>query len=312
MSAPLKILSHFPRSRLTRLEADVADIEIIEVDTEGDVAQGIEGEVLLTRPWGTPNMSELLRRGVRWVHTVGTGVDRFPMDEIGDRILTCSRGASATPISEWIVTMMLAYEKRLPEVWLSEPPEAWSVGGDLGSLDGRVLGLVGLGSIGLGVARRVEAFGMRTIACRRKNAPSPMPGIEITSFEDVIERADHLVIAAPATKATKQLLDAEAFSRVKAGVHLVNIARGSLIDHDALRAALDSGRIARASLDTVDPEPVPMGHWLYEHPSVRLSPHVSWSMPNVLDSFLGIFADNVGRYRRGEELHGVVDLVEGY
>ncbi len=308
----LKVLSHFPRSRLARLESEVPDIEIVEVGEDGGVAADIVGEILLTRPWGTPNMSELLDRGVRWIHTVGTGVDRFPLGEVGDRQLTCSRGASATPIAEWIVTMMLAYEKRLPGVWLSEPPEKWSLGGELGSLEGRVLGLVGLGSIGLGVARRAEPFGMKAVACRRTDAPSPMSTIEIASFDDVITRADHLVIAAPATAATNQLLDAEAFSRVKPGVHLVNIARGSLIDHDALRVALDSGRIACASLDTVDPEPVPAGHWLYDHPSVRLSPHVSWSMPNALDAFLGIFIDNVGRYRRGEELYGVVDIAEGY
>ncbi len=308
----LKVLSHFPRARLSRLEAEVPDIEIIEVGEDGPVDGGIEGDVLLTRPWGTPNMSALLERGVRWIHTVGTGVDRFPLGDVGDRILTCSRGASATPIAEWIVTMMLAYEKRLPGVWLSEPPEKWSVGADLGSLDGRVLGLVGLGSIGLGVARRVEPFGMSVVACRRTNAPSPLPSIEIAGFGDVLERADHLVIAAPATAATKRLLDAEAFARMKTGVHLVNIARGSLIDNDALRSALDSGWVACASLDTVDPEPVPAGHWLYDHASVRLSPHVSWSMPNAMDAFLGIFIDNVGRYRRGEDLFGVVDLVEGY
>lgn len=312
MISPLKILSHFPRSRLARLESAVAGIEIIEVGEDGAVGDGIEGEILLTRPWGTPNLGELLRRGVRWIHTVGTGVDRFPLAEVGDRLLTCSRGASAIPIAEWIVTMMLAYEKRLPEVWLSEPPARWSVGAHLGSLDGRVLGLVGLGSIALGVARRVEPFGMRILACRRTNAPSPRPAIEIVPFEEVARQADHLVVAAPATPATRRLLDERAFALLKPGVHLVNVARGSLIDHDALHTALDSGRVACASLDTVDPEPVPAGHWLYAHPSVRLSPHVSWSMPKAMDAFLDIFIDNLGRYRRGDELYGRVDLVEGY
>lgn len=312
MTAPLRILAHFPLSRLGKLQGALADIEIVPVSEDGPVADDVRGEVLLTRPWGTPNMSDLLRCGVRWVHTIGTGVDRFPLDEVGERILTCSRGASATPIAEWVVTMMLAFEKRLPEVWLSEPPEEWSLGGNLGSLEGRTLGLVGLGSIGLGIARRVEPFGMKIVACRRTTAPAPLPSIEIASFDEVIERADHLVVAAPATAATKKLLDATAFSRLKKGVHFVNIARGSLVDHEALRSALDDGRIARASLDTVDPEPVPAGHWLYDHASVRLSPHVSWSMPNALDAFLEIFIDNVGRYRRGEDLYGVVNLAEGY
>jgi len=257
-------------------------------------------------------MAELLRRGVRWVHTIGTGVDRFPLDQVGDRILTCSRGASAVPIAEWIVTMMLAFEKRLPGVWVSEPPERWSLGADLGSLHGRVLGLVGLGSIGLGVARRVEPFGMRIVACRRTTAPAPTPGVEIASFEQVLARADHLVVAAPATPATRHLLGERAFTALKPGAHVVNVARGSLIDQEALRRALDSGRVARASLDTVDPEPLPAGHWLYAHPRVRLSPHVSWSMPDAMDAFRAIFIENVRRYRRGEDLYGLVDVGEGY
>jgi phosphoglycerate dehydrogenase-like enzyme len=92
----------------------------------------------------------------------------------------------------------------------------------------------------------------------------------------------------------------------------VNVARGALVDQDALRAALDDGRVALASLDAVDPEPLPDGHWLYAHPRVRVSPHVSWHMPGAADMLLDAFLDNLRRYRAGEPLTGVVDRAAGY
>ena len=108
------------------------------------------------------------------------------------------------------------------------------------------------------------------------------------------------------------LLDADAFTLVRPGVHLVNIARGGIVDQDALRAALDDGRVARATLDTVDPEPLPAGHWLYSHPQVRLSAHVSWSSPARSERIMNLFLENLGRYLAGEPLEGVVDPAERY
>jgi phosphoglycerate dehydrogenase-like enzyme len=99
---------------------------------------------------------------------------------------------------------------------------------------------------------------------------------------------------------------------VKPGVHVVNIARGALVDQDALRAALDDGRVAMATLDTVEPEPLPEGHWLYSHPKVRLSAHVSWASPAGMARTLEIFVENLRRYAAGEPVQHVVDADEGY
>ena len=99
---------------------------------------------------------------------------------------------------------------------------------------------------------------------------------------------------------------------MKPGVHLVNIARGALVDQDALRTALDDGRVAAASLDVCEPEPLPAGHWLYEHPKVRLSPHISWSSPALADRIVELLVDNVRRFVAGQPLEGIVDPVERY
>jgi len=307
----LRVLSHLPAERLARAAQELPWIDIVPVPSEGDLPAEASGEVLVTFAWGSPNMAQVVERGVRWVHTIGTGVDRFPFAALGDRVLTCARGASAVPIAEWVLAVMLAFEKRLPASWIAERA-AWRRF-ELGGLGGRTLGLFGLGSIGAAVAARALPFGMRVRAVRRTARSSPIEGVELVGdLGELLGSADHLVLALPSTPATRHAIDAAALASVKRGVHLVNVSRGTLVDQDALRAALDDGRVACASLDTVDPEPLPEGHWLYTHPQVRLSPHVSWSMPGALEVFVDSLIDNLRRWRAGEPLTGVVDVREGY
>jgi phosphoglycerate dehydrogenase-like enzyme len=308
---PVCVLTHLPEGLLARVCDEVPEATLCAIPQEGPIPDDARGEVLFTLTWGAPNLAQALERGVRWVHTFGTGVDRFPFDLLGERPLACARGASAGPIAEWVLAVMLAAEKKLPQAWTGEPRPRWS-DLQLGGLRGRTLGLIGLGGIGQEVARLALAFGMRVLAHRRSDKPSPLAGIDIVPLDKLLEASDHLVVAAPATRETRHLLGRDAFALVKPGVHLVNIARGALVDQDALREALDDGRVALASLDTVEPEPPPDGHWLYTHPRVRLSAHVSWNAPGALDQLLDSFIANLKRYLAGEPLRDLVDVEAGY
>ena len=306
------ILTHVPLPLCERVDARVPGLRWVEVPRKGEVPPEARGEVLFTFTREVETLRETLERGVRWIQTMGTGVDGFPLDAVGDRILTCARGASSGPIAEWVMAMVLAHAKRLPEMWLSEPPERWNLA-SLDGLAGAKLGLVGLGTIGIEVARRALAFGMEVRAVRRTAAASPLAGVGLAgSLDELAAWADHLVVAAAATPATRHLVGAELLAAAKPGLHLVNVARGSLVDGDALREALDAGRVARASLDTVDPEPLPAGHWMYAHPRVFVSAHVSWSGPGSLEGLTDAFAENLERWRAGEPLHHVVDVATGY
>lgn len=270
-----------------------------------------DAQVLVTLLGHPDGIREMLVPSIVWAHVLGAGVDGFPFDALGDRPLTCSRGAAAVAIAEWVMAVMLAHEKSLPESWI-DGPTRWS-SASLGTLAGRTVGLVGIGAIGTEVARRALAFDARVVAFRRTPTPTALPGVEVVAdLYSLLECADHVVIAAPATQETHHLMDAEAFDALKPGAHLVNIARGSLIDQEALRATLDGGRVSRASLDTVEPEPLPEGHWIYTHPSVRLSPHISWSAPGTMELTVSLFAENLARLRSGARLNGLVDPVAGY
>ena len=215
-------------------------------------------------------------------------------------------------MAEWALAMMLAFEKRLPEQWVTVPTELFS-DRTLGTLWGRNLALVGLGTIGQQVARLAGCFGMNVRAMRRAPAPSPVDGVEVVgSLAELLPDADHIVLAAPATPATHHLIDDAALTLVKPGVHLVNSARGALVDQDALRVALDDGRVARASLDCTTPEPLPALHWMYQHPHVLVSPHVSFSSPSAMEATVDVFGDNLERWMRNEPLSGVVDKEQRY
>src|SRR5262245_41913888 len=296
---------------LARIGERFPKAAVVAIPDRGDLPPDVRGDVLLTMAWGSPNLPKILASGVRWVHAYGTGVNAFPFHELRGTPLTCSRGASAISISEWVIAMMLCCEKRLPDAWIHEPPEIWNIF-DLGGLYGRTLGLLGMGGIAQETAKRALAFGMTVIAHRRTAQPSPVPGVELVDFDALLTRSDHLVIAAPATRETHHVIDRAALARTRPGVHLVNIARGGLVDQEALREALDDGRVRLASLDTVDPEPLPAGHWLFTHPRVRLSPHCSWAGPGALDRLLDSFLENLARWLAAEPLEGVVDVELGY
>ncbi|MBT5582330.1 MAG: hypothetical protein HOH36_08075 [Acidimicrobiaceae bacterium] len=288
-------------------------VRILEVTAEADVPNDLTGDVVVTTTEGSSNLAEILARGIDWVHTIGTGVDNFPFDVLDGQTLTCSQGASGLPIGEWVFAQMLSFAKAMPEVFVSDAPETWGIDSRIGSLRGATVIIVGVGGIGTEVARLALALDMTVIGVRRRGNASPFDEMTVVNdLSKVIGQADHLVLAAPATAETRHLIDTAMLARVKPGLHLVNIARGTLIDQDALRIALDDQRVARASLDVTDPEPLPADHWLYGHPQIRLTPHTSWMGPDALNTMMALLRTNYDHFRRGEPLEGIVDVEVGY
>ena len=298
-----------------RITTAYPDVELVDFAV-GDPPAGLEADAFFGGyvAWDAI-LAWLDAAGVRWVQLAGTGVDNVaPAVFDHDRVVTCARGASAVPISEWVMAAILAWAKRFPETFLSEPPKYWNFPNPtLDRVEGSTVALIGLGGIGAAIASRALAFGMNVRALRRTDTPSPVAGVQIVrTLDELLPGAAHVVVAAPATAKTRHLLDAAAFAKMEPGAHLVNIARGSLVDQDALRGALDDGTVTQATLDTVDPEPLPAGHWLYSHPQVRMTAHVSWYTPQLQAASVDILIENIGRYKRGEPLLHVVDRDEGY
>lgn len=154
---------------------------------------------------------------------------------------------------------------------------------------------------------------MRVLAKVINHRKNPMVGVQLLeNLGELLQQADHLILALPATPASEQLINAHALEQTKQGVHIVNVARASVLDQEALRPLLDSGDVARASLDVITPEPLPSSHWAYSHPRVRLSPHISWNSPEMMTTLMNSFLMNLKAYSQGNTLTGVVDVNAGY
>lgn len=304
----LRVLDLVGRELSQRIAAAHPDAEVVLVPQHEPVPDGLAGDVLVAFPRAARQVAVLAPR-VRWMHVMGTGIDWLPDAAFEAPILTCARGGSAVAISEFVLAAMLAFEKQLPELW-ARPPEEVFTSARLGGLNGRQLGLIGFGGIGQAVAQRALPFGMAISAVSKHGRPHD--GVTLAPLDEVLAGADHLVLAAPATPETVHVIGQRTAQLLKPGVHIVNIARGKLIDQEALRRALDDGRVARATLDVTDPEPLPADHWMHTHPRVRLTGHLSWSSPAGFQPLVTAFLDNLGRYVRGEPLMGVVDRSERY
>lgn len=275
-----------------------------------------EADVLVTQPypWLAAQAPQSAPPGwpynLRFIQVLSTGVDSFPPWLFDGPPVACGRGAAATPIAEFVLAAILNFEKDFAAIRVRDPSQ-WKKR-PLGSLAGRTLGLAGYGAIGRAIAARAQPFGMRILALRRGEGPLDADVERAPDFASLVAQADHLVLALPLTAQTDRILDATALARAKSTLHVVNIARGRLVDQEALLAALDEGRIAGATLDVTDPEPPPEGHPFYSHPKIWLTPHISWGDVKTADRVAEKILANLDRYVRGEPIEDLVDPARGY
>ena len=270
---------------MEELESSFPDVSFVRVDPDDPVPADLSGDVLFAQTFRPSNVADVLERGVRWVHSIGHGVDHLPLDLMGDRLVTCSRGASATPIAEWVVAMILTAVKNLPGSWAHEPPERWSWA-SLGSVEGQTVALVGFGSINRAVADRLRPFGADLVAVRRSRTGTET-GVSLTdSHKEAVRNADHVVVAVPVTNETHHLVDADLLESMKPGSHLINVARGGLMDQAALVDALGSGHLGGAGLDVFEHEPTDADCPLYRFDNVVGCPHIAGNDTLALDEMV--------------------------
>lgn len=310
----MKIALEADLSFLENKLAKMPGVEVFILPSPDAFKAEMDIDALLISPVSCGNFGKIARhcRGLKWVHILGTGANTFPLELAQGRTVTCSRGAAAGPISEWVLAMMLSFAKQLPARRLTAPPKTWHMA-DLGDLAGKTLGLVGFGAIGKAVAKKALAFDMAVIAKVRTHRESPMPGVTFEQdLEALLSKADHIVLALPATPESHHLVNTHTLNKMKSTAHLINISRADLVDQGALKTALDAGQIAHASLDVVTPEPLPAGHWMYAHPRIFLSPHISWNSPDSQARIVAPFFDNVKAFMDNKPLAGIVDPAAGY
>ncbi|WP_043649077.1 D-isomer specific 2-hydroxyacid dehydrogenase family protein [Nocardia thailandica] len=266
---------------------------------------------------------ERLPANVRWVQLPAAGVeDWFAAGIIQAHPgveFTSAAGAFAASVAEHALAMLLAGVRYLPEQLRATSWRQEEFYPHVGSLRGKTVTILGAGGIGRALIPLLVPLGTRIIAVNRSGRPVTGPGIPddvetvpADQLGRVWSHTDHVVIAAPATAETRHIVGAEELARLGPTSWVINVARGSLIDTDALVAALTAGSIGGAGLDVTDPEPLPDGHPLWTLPTVILTPHDSNPPHLRLAAFADHVAANVARFVGGAELLAPIDPARGY
>lgn len=314
---PLVIASQLEAGFNERLRSHAAAPTVIDVPEDRPWAVADDADILLVVP--SPAWREnrhLDRPGtwpgrLQWVYSASVGVDFYPRWLLDAPLVSCGRGVASEAIADYVIAAIYRHAVDLEAVRVHTRAD-W-VQARLPRLIGRTIGIVGLGAIGVAVAKRALALGMRVVAVRRRNVASPIEGVELLDdLASLVAQADDVVLALPATDATRNIVDADLLAHARPGVHLVNVARGSVLDQTALVSALDEGRVGYATLDVTEPMPLPNGHPLWTHPRVLLTPHLASNYVTVRGTLFDKIAANLDRFVRGETPADLVDRAAGY
>jgi phosphoglycerate dehydrogenase-like enzyme len=255
---------------------------------------------------------------LRWVQAMGSGVGQFAASGLdrGGITLTNAAGVGAPSIAEFVVGMLVAAWKDFPGLARLQRERAWKQ--HYGRLImGSTVGIVGLGAIGAAVAQRIKPFGVDVLAIRRSFEPGmTAPNVDElfgpASLHEMLGRCDSVVLAAAGTPETENMIGKAEFAAMKAGSVFVNVARGTMVDEDALVDALRSGHLRAAAIDVARAEPLPSSSPLWDVENLMISPHSSPSQDRYVEIAFDLFLDNLRRYIAGEPLRNVIDQSKGY
>ncbi|MBR4423683.1 MAG: D-2-hydroxyacid dehydrogenase [Mailhella sp.] len=250
---------------------------------------------------------------LEWLQLSWAGSDAFTAPGVlrKDILLTCAVGAYGLAVSEHMLAQTFALIRRFGQYLRNQVRHEWKVMGQVTSVEGSVIAVLGLGDIGGDYARKVKALGAHVIGLRKNNREKP-PFLDeqylISELDAVLPRADIVAMVLPGSPETDGIMDGRRLRLMKPGAFLINAGRGTAIDLEALKAVLREGRLAGAALDVTSPEPLPADDALWDFDNVIITPHIAGQLllPETLNRIIRIAAENLSRWLRGEALRNVV------
>lgn len=294
-----------------------ADLEVTWFTTPAEAATGIATAQIAWVDMQPPALTgaavAAAGPNLRWVSTIYAGLDEMPLPLLRERgiVLTNGAGINAATVAEYAVLGILTAAKRLDQVirahdrreWLTDAPGKRQ-------LEGSHALVIGYGTIGRMIGERLRAFGVTVAGVTRSGRDGTLGPDD---WRARLGEADWVVLAAPSTPATRAMIDAAELAAMKDDAWLVNVARGDMVDQDALVAALERGGIGGAFLDPTDPEPLPADHPLWTAPNTIVTMHLSGrSQTTMFARAAELFLRNLAAFRAGGTLRNMVDLDAGY
>lgn len=304
------------------VRAEIPGIEIVQPDDEAALAHAIEAADAFVG-WHFPR--EIFARAgrLRWVQTALAGVEDVLFPELveSDVVLTNGAGLHSTSIPEHVLAVLFALARNLHHAGRLQAEARWgrfdviAFAGGIRELSGSRLAILGAGPIGAALAPRARALGMAVRVLRRRPGV-PVEGAEAVvgpgALHELLGWADFVVAALPLTAETNGLLDRDALEAMRSTAYLVNVARGEIVDDEALVDALRRGRIAGAALDAFRTEPLPPESPFWALPNAIVTPHVSGYAPDYFPRFVELWRDNLRRWTQRRPMRNVVDKRLGY
>ncbi|MCH8910471.1 MAG: D-2-hydroxyacid dehydrogenase [Chloroflexi bacterium] len=316
------LLADFGAPYYPTLREEHPDLELVEASSNDAILNEIESAEAV---FGYLTAEQFAAaKDLKWIQTPDAGMEglfnAIPNIVNTDVVVTNSRGAGAPMIGEHGVALMFALARQLPRFWADKQAHRWDQDGALAVVEylgDKTCGIVGFGKSGREIGWRAKALGMDVIAVDEQ----PVDGEPIVEevwgrsrLNDLLVLADYVVITAPYTASNENMIGADELALMKSTARIVVTSRGRLVDHNALVAALKSGEIAGAGLDTTIEEPLPADDELWDLPNVIITPHIAGnSEREMLDKrTVDIFAENLRHYVSGRPLINVVDKQRQY
>ena len=261
-----------------------------------------------------------LAPNLKWVQNIGAGIEHLlPEGGTGlwdsDVVITSAKGVHSRPVAEFAVGFMLWHVKRMPAFMERQTRSDWSrVSGE--TLDGKTVGIVGLGNIGKETARLCKAFQMTVLGNQRSASGETVANVDRLlgpdGLEELLAASDFVVLALPAVPETYHIIGERQLRLMKRNAMIINVARGSVLDQEALCRALEEGWIGAAGIDCQEQEPLPPHSPLWKAPNIIITPHSAASTTDYVPRTARFFVENLKRFVAGEPLVGVVDRQKGY
>jgi len=262
---------------------------------------------------------------LRWLSSVAAGLEEIATPALLARgiAITNASGVHGPNIAEHLMAMILIFTRGFPKLFRAQLARRWerdlkSRSDGPGELTGKTLLIVGLGRIGEALAVRARPFGVHVVAVKHDPGSRHDAGVGVDellpvgALDDALERADHVCLTVPLTRATHHLMDARRLGRMRPGAFLYNVSRGAVIDQAALVEALRAGKLAGAGLDVFEEEPLPAGSPLWDLDNVILTPHVAGVTPLYYQRTAALFADNLDRFLSARPLANRFEPERGY
>jgi phosphoglycerate dehydrogenase-like enzyme len=305
--------------QLNRISQRFKDrVEVVKVkDFDGADRTLSDAEVLLTNQLEIDQNDLEKMKDLKWIQCVYSGINHFPLGYLKERgiLLTNARGVHRIQMSEFIVSLLLSIVRRSYHYTRAHLDRKWDPL-KVDELYGKTIGFIGVGAVARETARKLKVFDVKIIGVKNRVE-------RIENFDEIyggdqldrlLEQSDFVITLVPLTDETRGMIGEGQFKRMKKTAWFINVARGPIVDEEALIKALEEGRIAGAGLDVFEKEPLPEDSPIWDLDNVILTPHIAGPTPHYMDRLLDLFIENLEAFETGstDKMVNVIDYDKQY